>query len=156
MKNKNSLNIFILFTFFILLLIPSNLFSQQTKDVSNIMALKLKQKVILSDEQTEKVKVILSNYIKDLTGDDNNSGSLKKAKDDIETLLNEKQKVKYDIIKDDFFDEVNKKALNKYWSYLYTNPAVQIDWFSYYGRERLSQISYIRFFPALFLPQAAQ
>jgi hypothetical protein len=114
MKNKNSLNIFILFTFFILLLIPSNLFSQQTKDVSNIMALKLKQKVILSDEQTEKVKVILSNYIKDLTGDDNNSGSLKKAKDDIETLLNEKQKVKYDIIKDDFFDEVNKKALNKY------------------------------------------
>jgi hypothetical protein len=114
MKNKNSLNIFILFAFFILLLIPSNLFSQQTKDVSEIMALKLKQKVILSDEQTNKVKVILTNYIKDLTGGSNNSGNLKKAKDDIETLLNEKQKAKYNIIKDDFFDEVNKRVLNKF------------------------------------------
>ncbi len=114
MKNKNSLNIFILFAFFILLLIPSNLFSQQTKDVSEIMALKLKQKVILSDEQTDKVKVILSNYIKDLTDGGNTSENQKKSKDDIETLLNEKQKAKYEIIKDDFFNEVNKRALNKF------------------------------------------
>ena len=77
------------------------------------MALKLQQKVILSDQQTDKVEVILSNYIKELKNGDNSLGSLKKAKDNIETLLNEKQKVKYDIIKNDFFNEVNRRVLNK-------------------------------------------
>jgi hypothetical protein len=116
MNKKKLVNIFIFTAFFILLLFNSNLFSQQTdkKDVSEIMALKLKQKVILSDEQTAKVKVVLSNYINDITNGNNSPGSLKKTENDISSVLNDKQKAKYSIIEKDFFDEVAQRALNKY------------------------------------------
>lgn len=116
MNNKKRVNILIFTAFFILLLYPSNLFSQQTDntDVAEIMALKLKQKVILSDKQTAEVKVILSNYIKDLTKEDTSSNRLKKAENDVLSILNEKQKAKYNIIEKDFFDEVNQRALKKF------------------------------------------
>lgn len=84
------------------------------KDIAEIMALKLKQKVILSDEQTAEVKVILSNYIKDLTKADSSSNRLKKAEKDVASILNEKQKAKYSIIEKDFFDEVNQRVLKKF------------------------------------------
>jgi hypothetical protein len=116
MKNKNPLNLYI-FVFFILLFLPSNLFSQQINndqnDVAEFMAANLKQKVLLTDEQSAKVKVILSNYIDRLSNKKNSSENLDKAKNDIKSLLNDKQKAKYDIIKDDFFEEVNKRASSK-------------------------------------------
>ncbi len=115
MNNKSRINIFIFSAFYILLLYPSSLFSQQTdKDVSEIMALKLKQKVILSDEQTAKVKVILSNYIIDIASGDKSAFKLKKAEDDIAALLNEKQEAKFNIIRTDFFEEVNQRVIKKF------------------------------------------
>jgi len=116
MNNIERVNILFFTTFFMLLLCTSNLFPQQSKqnDVAEIMAVKLKQKVILTDEQTAKVKVILSQYIKDLTKGSNSNQLLKKAEDDILSILNEKQKVKYNIIEKDFFNEVNQRALKKF------------------------------------------
>jgi hypothetical protein len=116
MNNMERINILFFTTFFILLLYPSNLFSQQSekKDVAEIMAMKLKQKVILSDEQTAEVKVILSKYIENLNKGNNSDQSLKKAEADILTILNEKQKVKYYIIEKDFFNEVNQRVLKKF------------------------------------------
>ena len=113
MRSKNPLNGIIILSLFILLFLPSDIFSQtntNNQDVAEFMAVKLKQKVILTDEQTAKVKIILSNYIEHLN---DGTYNLDKAKKDIESLLNEKQKAKYDIIKDDFFNELNKKASNK-------------------------------------------
>jgi len=115
MKNNNPLNGIALVVIFSLFLLPAKLFSRinDNQDVAELMASKLKQKVILSDEQTAKVKIILDNYIKELKNNENSSENLEKAKNDVESLLNEKQKAKYDIIKDDFFDEVSRKVLNK-------------------------------------------
>ncbi len=112
MNNVDRVNILFFTTVFILLLYPSYLFSQQSEkiDVAKIMALKLKQKVILTDEQTAEVKVILSQYIKDLSKGNNSNQSLKKAEEDISSILNEKQKVKYSIIENDFFNEVNQRV----------------------------------------------
>jgi hypothetical protein len=117
MKNRNQLKIFFLFLFFILMTFSPTSFSQQEnrnnkQSISDIMALKLKQKVILTDDQTAKVKIILANYIEDLNNNKNLSANLEKAKNNIGVLLNEKQAAKYNIIKDDFFDELNKRALN--------------------------------------------
>jgi hypothetical protein len=116
MNNIQRVNILFFTTFFMLLFCSSNLFPQQSKqnDVAEIMAVKLKQKVILTDEQTAKVKVILSQYIKDLAKGSNSNQLLKKAEDDILSILNEKQKVKYNIIEKDFFNEVNQRALKKF------------------------------------------
>ena len=116
MNNKKRVNVLFFTAFFILLLYPSNLFSQQTdqKDVAEIMAMKLKQKVILTDEQTAKVKVILSKFIDDLSNGNNLNQILKKAEDDISSILNEKQVAKYSIIEKDFFEEVKQRVLKKF------------------------------------------
>ncbi len=59
---------------------------------------KLKQKVLLSNEQTDKVKQILRTHIEHIK-----SGELTEIMKFIDELLDEKQKVKYDIICDDWF-----------------------------------------------------
>ena len=116
MNNKRQVSILFFTVFFIVLLYPSDLFSQisDKKDVAETMAMKLKQKVILTDEQTAKVEVILSNYIEGLSNGGNSSRILKKAEDDISLILNEKQKAKYNIIEKDFFAEVNQRVLKKF------------------------------------------
>ncbi|MEJ2105521.1 MAG: hypothetical protein P8X47_13260 [Ignavibacteriaceae bacterium] len=116
MNNIERANILFFTAFFMLLLSSSNIFAQQSKqnDIAEAMALKLKQKVILTDKQTAKVKVILTEYIEDLTKGDNSNQTLKKAEDDILSILNEKQKVKYSIIEKDFFNEVNQRVLKKF------------------------------------------
>lgn len=116
MNNIERLNILFFTTFCILLLFSSNLFPQQTEksDVAEIMSLKLKQKVILTDEQTAEVKVILSKYIENFDKGNNSDQSLKKAEEDISSILNDKQKVKYNIIEKDFFNEVNQRVLKKF------------------------------------------
>ena len=115
MNNQKTVNIYIFTVFFILLLFPTFLLPRQAdnNDVAEIMSLKLKQKLILSDEQTAEVKVILTKYIEDLTNGDISTARLKKAGDDISSILNVKQKAKYNIIEKDFFDELNQRAQKK-------------------------------------------
>ena len=120
MKNKSPSDVYITVIFFIILISsPINMFPQQAndkdnqKDLSEIMASNLKQKLLLTDEQTVKVKVILSNYINELDNGEKSSENIGKIKNQIESLLNDKQKAKYEIIKDDFFEEINKRAVKK-------------------------------------------
>ncbi|MFZ0456395.1 MAG: hypothetical protein WCE54_02190 [Ignavibacteriaceae bacterium] len=116
MNAKGRAYILFFTAFFVLLLYPSNLFSQQSErnNVAELMAMKLKQKVILTDEQTAEVKVILSKYIDELNRGNNSARNLKKAEDDIISILNNKQKVKYNIIEKDFFTEVNQRVQEKF------------------------------------------
>ena len=116
MNNKGRVNILFFTAFFILLFYPTNLFPQQSEknDVAELMATKLKQKVILTDQQKAEVKIILSQYIDDLKKGNNSDQILKKAEDDISSILNEKQKVKYNIIEKDFFTEVNQRVKTKF------------------------------------------
>lgn len=113
MKNNKLLNL-IIFSLFILIFSSVNIFNQNEnklqQETADLMAFKLKQKVILSDEQTAKVKVVLTSYINDFREGNKNPEREKEAKEKISGILTEKQKAKYDIIKDDFFNEVKKEA----------------------------------------------
>ncbi|MFO7448412.1 MAG: hypothetical protein R6W90_18790 [Ignavibacteriaceae bacterium] len=66
--------------------------------------LKLQQKVLLSDDQASKIKTILNSYV----NSDKSAESLGEVQRKIEALLDEKQKDKYEIIKDDWWKSVNK------------------------------------------------
>jgi len=79
--------------------------AQKETNVTENLALKLQQKVLLTDEQTNKIKEILSEYIKNPEENNLNSARLK-----IDALLNEKQKAKYEIIKNDWWNSISKEA----------------------------------------------
>jgi len=77
---------------------------KQLTDGTEKIALKLQQKVLLTDEQTTKVKSIISAYF----DSDKSPDNLAEAQKKIETILDPKQKAKYDIIKADWWKSVNK------------------------------------------------
>jgi hypothetical protein len=97
----------------VLIIFSINLFAQNEKyDKSGLaknMSGKLQQKVLLSDEQVKKVENILSEYI---TSENPNSDQASADKK-IEALLDEKQKAKFEIIKNDWWNEVNKAAFKR-------------------------------------------
>lgn len=80
-----------------------NVLAQETDELKDNVIIdnqvtKLKQKVLLSNEQTDKVKDILRANIENIK-----TGELTEIMKLIDELLDEKQKVKYDIICDDWF-----------------------------------------------------
>lgn len=89
----------------IILLLSSNSYSQDKNRMAEDMAVKLQQKVLLSNEQTSKVKDILNDYIQSA-----NQISLLTAQKNIETLLDKRQKAKYDIIKNDWWSTIQKEV----------------------------------------------
>ncbi len=92
----------------ILSFLSSNSPAQNKQQVAQDMALKLQQKILLSGDQTTKVKNILVNYI-----GNNNQSSLKDAQKSIESILDKRQKAKYDIIKNDWWNSVQKESSTK-------------------------------------------
>jgi hypothetical protein len=97
----------------VLIIFSINLFAQNEKydksELSKNMSGKLQQKMLLSDEQVKKVENILSEYI---TSENPNSDQASADKK-IEALLDEKQKAKFEIIKNDWWNEVNKAAFKR-------------------------------------------
>ena len=89
-------------------LISSNSYSQAQSKVAEDMAVKLKQKVLLSKDQTDKVKDILINYLGNM-----NQSSLETAKKSVESILDKRQKAKYDIIKNDWWKRIQSEAGSK-------------------------------------------
>ena len=65
--------------------------------VAEDMAVKLQQKVLLSKDQTAKVQDILIKYLGNIS-----QASLETAKKTVESILDKRQKAKYDIIKNDW------------------------------------------------------
>jgi hypothetical protein len=70
------------------------------------VVVKLQQKVLLSDDQAAKVKSILGSYY----DGDKGSEKLVEAQRKIESLLDDKQKAKYEIIKADWWKNVTKSS----------------------------------------------
>lgn len=83
-------------------------YSQSHNSTAGSLAVKLQQKVLLSKDQTTKVEDILNNYLGNM-----NQTSLETAKKSIESILDKKQKAKYDIIKNDWWSTVQKAADSK-------------------------------------------
>lgn len=105
MKIKNLVGLFILFC---VLIANTNVMAQKqdsrsASDVEKVV-IKLQQKVLLSSDQTSKVRTIIDSYI----NGDKSAEDLADAQKKIETLLDEKQKEKYNIIKEDWWKGVKK------------------------------------------------
>jgi hypothetical protein len=100
-NNKNSLS----FTIYLLILIFSfSVKAQSTTDVSEDLAIKLQQKVLLTQQQTDAIKASLNEYLADPTEEKRTALDAR-----IESSLDEKQKMKYNIVKKDWWNSVSKR-----------------------------------------------
>lgn len=87
--------------------LSSNLFAQDKGKSAQSYAQKLKQKVLLNESQAAKVESILASYL--AIEKDSRSESKDKFTGQIESILDERQKAKYDIIKKDWWIELDKQ-----------------------------------------------
>jgi hypothetical protein len=101
----NKIFLLLLLTAFIL---TTSSYSQSQTRVAENMAVKLQQKVLLSKDQTIKVTDILNTYLGNM-----NQASLENAKKSVESILDKRQKAKYEIIKNDWWSKVQKAAVSK-------------------------------------------
>jgi hypothetical protein len=74
-------------------------------DIAGVSATKLQQKLLLSDEGTLKVKEILNNYLNNHAANDNNAALVQ---DKISSLLDQKQKAKFEIVKNEWWNSFTK------------------------------------------------
>ncbi len=101
-ENNKILISFAIIFFAIAFIFTTN--AQSTSKVTDELAIKLQQKVLLTQKQTDEIKVSLNDYF--------NTPSEEKQKaleNKIESLLDEKQKMKYNIVKKDWWESVSKE-----------------------------------------------
>lgn len=78
-------------------------YSQTDKQVNEVVST-LKQKVLLSDDQEKSVLNILTELKNNISTNPKNKDSLiKEAQSKLESLLDKKQKMKYEILKNDLW-----------------------------------------------------
>jgi hypothetical protein len=77
---------------------------QSTSKVTEDLVIKLQQKVLLNQKQADEIKKSLNEYLMSPTEDNRNALESK-----IESLLEEKQKMKYAIIKKSWWENVSKE-----------------------------------------------
>lgn len=78
------------------------------KSVVENLSKKLEQKVLLNNEQAVKVKEILNSYF-----NNRSESSLNSAKEEVEKLLDTKQKAKYGIIKNEWWNSISNAQISK-------------------------------------------
>ena len=105
--NNLRLNKQFLIIIFVLLFGSMNIFSltmkQDDKKINEFTST-LKQKVLLSNDQEAKVLSIMSELQNNISSKpENKSEYIKTAQSKVESLLDSKQKMKYDIIKNDLW-----------------------------------------------------
>lgn len=80
--------------------------SNDDKRISDLVST-LKQKVLLSGDQVEKITSILKELKSNTASNpEKKDASLKEAQNKFESLLDNKQKMKYDILKNNFWKKV--------------------------------------------------
>jgi hypothetical protein len=82
--------------------------STKSTKIAKVMAEKLQQKILLSDSQTAKVETAIAAYLNLNVTTENET---KKTLNKIESLLDTRQKAKYEIIKDDWWGYLTKHLL---------------------------------------------
>jgi len=108
--NNLRLNKYFLIILLIMLVGANNLLSrtviQDDKTINEFTSI-LKQKILLNSDQELKVKTILSEMQNNIsTKPENKSEYIKTAQSKVESLLDNKQKMKYDIIKNDLWKKI--------------------------------------------------
>lgn len=112
MKSSNKLTLAVL-SFCFLFFASSFTLYAQVEEKSNDELVKsmtdnLKQKILLTDDQTTKVRTILSDYVSNKNA---TAADLTSAQQKLENLLDSKQKMKYNILKNEWWK--NLKPVSK-------------------------------------------
>ena len=79
--------------------------AQSTSKVNDELTLKLQQKILLTQTQAKQIQTLLNDYFNNPSEENGNAIESK-----IESLLDHKQKMKYSIIKNEWWDSVVKEA----------------------------------------------
>lgn len=110
MLNIKMINNLLVFT--IVILISSKItFAQQSTDNKQLTEIvsTLKQKVLLSNDQESKILSILTELKNNINSKpDNKDVLVNEAQKKVESLLDSRQKMKYDILKKDFWQKITE------------------------------------------------
>lgn len=105
---RSSISLVLMFVGFLVFTISLNIHAQevsQSKDavIVDNQSVKLKKKLLLTEEQTQAIKKVLRSNIEELK-----AGDLASAIKAIYEVLDSKQKVKFEIIENDWVKELTK------------------------------------------------
>lgn len=84
----------------------TNIFAQDKTETINNLVNTLKQKVLLNDDQSASIQKVLNDLITKSKSVDDKNDLVKEAQNKIESYLDKRQKMKYDIIKNDWWKQV--------------------------------------------------
>jgi VIT1/CCC1 family predicted Fe2+/Mn2+ transporter len=112
MKVLNKLSHLIMMTVFMAAFLSISSFAQveekSNDEMVKSMTDNLKQKILLTDDQSTRVRAILSEYVSNKNATDED---MKSAQQKVENLLDNKQKMKYNILKNEWWK--NLKPVSK-------------------------------------------
>lgn len=91
---------------FFLLVNLSTLIAQDKSNSVKELVTTLKQKVLLDDDQTSSVEKVLNDLITKSKSVEDKNSLVEDAKKKVESYLDKRQKIKYDIIKNDWWKQV--------------------------------------------------
>lgn len=92
---------------FILAIHFTNIIAQENNESVNNLVNTLKQKVLLSDDQTTSVEKVLTELVNKSKTVEDKSSLIQDAQKKVESYLDRKQKMKYDIIKNEWWKQVS-------------------------------------------------
>lgn len=84
----------------------TNVFAQDKTETINNLVNTLKQKVLLNDDQSASIQKVLNDLITKSKSVDDKTDLVKEAQNKVESYLDKRQKLKYDIIKNDWWKQV--------------------------------------------------
>lgn len=79
----------------------------QTNNIALDMSQKLKEKVLLNDSQTKRIENVIDEYIS-AKNDNKSPTELEKIKNSVPSLLDSRQKLKYEVIKNNWWTEIDE------------------------------------------------
>ncbi|MGQ9644544.1 MAG: hypothetical protein ACUVT3_11865, partial [Ignavibacterium sp.] len=99
-------NIIIILSFVIALQVININAQEKNESVSNLVST-LKQKVLLNDDQTTSIEKVLIELVNKSKTVEDKSSLIQDAQKKVESYLDRKQKMKYDIIKNEWWKQVS-------------------------------------------------
>lgn len=101
------MNNIILTLVFILAIHFTNIIAQENNESVNNLVNTLKQKVLLNDDQTTSIEKVLIELVNKSKTVEDKSSLIQDAQKKVESYLDRKQKMKYDIIKNEWWKQVS-------------------------------------------------
>lgn len=98
-------NLFITLSVLILFLFTLAVAQDKTESVTNLVNT-LKQKVLLNDDQASSIQKVITDLITKSKAAEDKSELIKEAQTKVESYLDKRQMIKYEIIKNDWWKQI--------------------------------------------------